>query len=557
MNYAEMRKHINTRKSALQNDLNQFMPHFRELNEYIRPRQARLLSTDTKQDRRNTKIIDNTATMSANTLAAGMMTGITNPVTPWFRMTTNNKDLSEIQDINVWLDTVESRMREVFLKSNLYHCLPMYYADLGIYGTAALFVDEDFGDVIRCYTLPIGSYAIANSNRGNVDTLIRWFMMSVKQIVDRFGYDNCSLTIQNHYDNKSFDNQYEITHYVSTNDWREHGKLDAKNKKFISIYIESACNEDRFLRESGYDYFPCMVARWSLIDGDVYGDSPAMVALPDVKALQLTQKRKIEIIEKIARPPMTAPSSLRNQRASILPGDVTYVDVQTGQQGYTPAYQVQPATLTGLYEDIQACQMRIKRAFFEDLFLMLASADDRQRTATEIVERKEEKMLVLGSVITRLSEELLNPLVDLSFDFMMKRNMFPEPPKELQGSGLQVEYISILSQAQKMVGINGIDRFIGLMGGIANLAPTALDKWDVDQTIDEYARMMGLPPKIIVSDDNVAKMRQAQQQAQAQQQQAAQAQQQAATMKDLSQANITDTNALGQLAQQMQGQTLQ
>jgi hypothetical protein len=557
MNYAEMRKHIVTRKSALKNDLSMFLPHFRELNEYIRPRQARLLSTDTKQDRRNTKIIDNTATMSANTLAAGMMTGITNPVTSWFRMTTNNKDLSENQGINIWLDTVESRMREVFLKSNLYHCLPMFYADLGIYGTAALFVDDDHKDVLRCYTLPIGSYAIANSNRGNVDTLVRWFMLSVKQIVDQFGYENCSEQIKNQYDNKSFDNQYEITHYVSTNDWKEHGKVDAKNKAFISVYMESTCNDDKFLRVSGYDYFPCMVARWSLIDGDVYGDSPAMVALPDIKALQLTQKRKIEIIEKIARPPMTAPSSLRNSRASILPGDITYVDVQTGQQGYAPVYQVQPAALGGLYEDIQACQTRIKRAFFEDLFLMLASADDRQRTATEIVERKEEKMLVLGSVITRLSEELLNPLVDLAFDKMMARNMFPEPPKELQGAGLQIEYISILSQAQKMVGVNGLDRFINLMGGIANLAPSSLDKWDVDQTIDEYARMMGLPPKIIVSDDNVAKIRQQQQQAQAQQQQAAQAQQQAATMKDLSQSEVTDTNALGRLAQQMQGQTLQ
>lgn len=557
MNYAEMRKHIVTRKSALKTDLSMFLPHFREICEYISPRQARLLTTDTKQDRRNTKIIDNTATMSANTLASGMMTGITNPVTSWFRMTTNNKDLEENQGINIWLDTVESRMREVFLKSNLYHCLPMYYSDLGKYGTAALFVDDDYKDVLRCYTLPIGSYAIANSNRGNVDTLIRWFMLSVKQIVDQFGYDNCSMAVRSQYDNKMFDATYEITHYVSTNDWKEHGKSDSKNKPFISVYMESGCNDDKFLRVSGYDYFPCMVARWSLLDGDVYGDSPAMVCLHDIKALQLTQKRKIEIIEKIARPPMTAPSTLKNQRASILPGDITYVDVQTGQQGYAPAYQINPAVLTGLYEDIQACQTRIKRAFFEDLFLMLASADDRQRTATEIVERKEEKMLVLGSVITRLSEELLNPLVDLAFDKMMARNMFPEPPQELQGTGLQVEYISILSQAQKMVGINGIDRFIGMIGELGQLSPSVLDKCDFDQMVDEYARMMGLPPKLVVSDENVAKIRAAQQQQQAQQQQAAQAQQQASTMKDLSQAKITDTNALGQLAQQMQGQTLQ
>lgn len=542
--YAEMKKHVESRCSMMKQELNTFAAHFQELSEYIRPRMSRINVADANKDRRNTKILDNTATMAANTLASGMMTGVTNPATIWFRLAPGDMSLNENQPVKNWLYSAEERMREVMLRSNLYNSLAFFYWTLGVFGTAALFAEEDFKDVVRFHALPIGSFGIATSPRGDVTELCRWFELTVKQLVDKFGIDNVSDRIASAYKTGSWSGKYTVYHYIGSNDWAEYGKLDASNKPFVSIYYESGCPGDKFLRVSGYDYFPAMVARWSVTGEDSWGDSPGMVALPDIKGLQLTERRKLETIEKIARPPMAAPSTLKNQRQSILAGDVTYLDVQSGGQGFTPLYQINPAALQSYQLSITECQQRIKRAFFEDLFLMLASAQDMQRTATEIVERKEEKMLVLGAVINRLNEELLNPLVDIVFYAMFKRNMFDEAPEELHNLPLNVDYVSVLAQSQKLVGMNGLERFVQFVGTIAAAKPSVLDKWDADQTVDEYAGMVGVPPTVIVSDDNVAAIRKQQAQAAQQQAQMEQAQQQSVTAKNLSQANTSGQNAL-------------
>lgn len=547
------RQRLDRRLSELTTERSSFIRHWQDLSDYILPRQARFTVTDRNRgDRKNSKIIDNTATLAVRTLSSGMMSGITSPARPWFQLRTADPRLNEYTPVKMWLDLVKTRMSEVFLRSNLYTTLPMTYADLGVFGTNAFAILEDDEDVIRCYPFPIGSYAIGTSYRGNVDSVYREFQMTVRQLVGQFGLAACSTSVRNQWERGNNESWIDVVHVVEPNENHDERKAASKFKRFKSCYYEKGAEGDNMLREAGFDDFPVMAPRWSLTGEDVYGHSPGMDALGDIRALQLEQRRKAQAIDKMVNPPMTAPSSLRNQRASLLPGDVTYLDTAQGQQGFAPAYEINPR-INELMMDIQENQGRIRRAFFEDLFLMIANDQRSNITAREIQERHEEKLLMLGPVLERLNDELLDPLIDRTFGIMMRMGLIPPPPKELQGMDLSVEYVSVMAQAMKLTGITGIERFMAFAGNVAQARPEVMDKIDFDQVIDEYANMVGTPPSIVLDDETVAKTRQARAEQQAQMQQAAMLQQTADTAKTLSDTQVTDENAVGAMINQLRG----
>jgi hypothetical protein len=551
------RQKFNRRLGSLRTERQSFIEHWRDLSDYILPRQSRFVVTDRNRgDRRNSKIVDNTATLAVRTLASGMMSGITSPARPWFQLRTSDPGLNESTPVKMWLEMVKMRMQEVFLRSNLYTTLPLTYGDLGVFGTNAFAVLEDDEDVIRCYPFPVGSYMLGTSYRGNVDTCYREFQMTAGQLVRQFGIKQVSESAKNLYERGNMDAWIDVIHVIEPNDEYDERRPSSQFKRFRSCYYESGNTNEKMLRESGYDDFPAMAPRWALTGEDIYGYSPAMDALGDIKALQLEQRRKAQAIDKLVNPPMTAPSSLRNQRASLLPGDVTYVDIAQGQQGFAPAYQINPR-INELMMDIQENQGRIRRAFFEDLFLMIANDTRSNITAREIQERHEEKLLMLGPVLERLNDELLDPLIDRTFNIMMKFGMIPPPPKELQGMDLSVEYISVMAQAMKMVGISSIERTMQFAGQLAQAKPEVLDKINFDQAIDEYGAMLGAPPSLILDDETVAKIRADRAQAQQAQQQSMQmmqmAQQGAQTAKTLSETEVTSDNALNQMINNLRG----
>lgn len=544
---------MDRRLAELTTERSSFIRHWQDLSDFILPRQARFTVTDRNRgDRKNSKIVDNTATLAVRTLSSGMMSGITSPARPWFQLRTSDPGLNEFTPVKMWLDLVKNRMAEVFLRSNLYTALPITYGDLGVFGTNAFAVLEDDEDVIRCYPFPIGSYAIGASYRGNVDTVYREFQMTPRQMVGQFGLEACSISVRNMWERGNREAWVDVVHAVEPNDEYDERKAASKYKRFKSCYYEKGAEDGRLLREAGFEDFPVMAPRWALTGEDIYGHSPGMDALGDIRALQLEQKRKAQAIDKLVNPPMIAPSSLRNQRASLLPGDVTYVDVAQGGQGFAPAYQINPR-INELMMDIQENQGRIRRAFFEDLFLMIANDTRSNITAREIQERHEEKLLMLGPVLERLNDELLDPLIDRTFGIMMRMGLIPPPPKELEGMDLSVEYTSVMAQAMKLTGITGIERFMSFAGNLAQANPGVLDKIDFDQTLDEYANMVGVPPSIVKDDSTVAKIREMRAKQEAQMQQAAMVQQTAETAKTLSETQVTDDNAVGAMINQLRG----
>lgn len=500
------------------------------LADYIEPTRLRMQSVNEGPLSR-AKILDSTATFALKTLASGMHSGITSPARPWFRLTTFDPDLKDYGPVKNWLANVEQRMREVFQKSNIYPAFHTGYGDLGQFGQSCGILVEDGREVIRMQQLLHGRFWIARDETGRASTLYRQFKWSVQRIVSRFGYDACSLAVRTQYDHGNYDKTFEICHAIEPRLNRNAQMIDKKNKPFLSNYWEANhANDDRLLEESGFDENPIVAPGWELPGDDHYALSPGQIALGDVKMLQIEQTRKLEAIDKMVRPPMTGPTSMRNNPASLLPGAVTYVDDPSGK-GFRPAMEVN-LRLSELMQDIRDTGNRINQAFYADLFLMISNMEGIQpRNQFEIAERKEEKLLALGPVLENVYNGQLAPVIDRTFNILERRKELPPAPPELQGRDLQIEYISILAQAQKAVATGSIERTAAFIGNLAGVKPDILDKFDADEAVDQYADMVGSPPSIIVADDKVKAIRESRAQAQRAAQQAEMAAQMAPAAK--------------------------
>lgn len=546
------RQVIERKLGQLKTEGSTWLSRWRDLSYYITPYASRLYVTDRNRGTDKTfYILNETATIASDTLTAGMMSGMTSPARPWFKLTTMDPDLAESKAVRVYLDLVQQRLGDVFLRSNLYTVLPQVYSDLGVYGTGAYFVEKDDVSVIRCEHLPVGSYWLANSARGTVDTCYRTFMMTRRQLIQKFGYDACSVATQNAYDNDSgLETWVEVVHAVEPNEDYDHRKPLSKFKKFSSCYLERGAEADKLLRESGYDTFPIMAPRWSVTGEDVYGIGPGMKVLGVIKALQVREKRNDQAIEKMVTPPVNAPISLKNGLISNLPGGVTFVDSLNGNT-VQPTYELDPAMLQPLQQSIEKAEKRIRTAFFADLFLMLTDIEHTGMTATEIMERKEEKMQVLGPVLDRQNDENLNPLIERCLGIMFEMNLLPPAPPELQGTSVNIEYISILAQARKLQNVSVIQQTAQYVQSLMPNFPDIGDTFDADESVEAFGGSIGLPPVLIRDVNERTAIRALRAKQQAAQQAMNTAQQGAQIVQKLGATQVTPDTALGQMAARM------
>lgn len=540
----DVRKAYLSRWEDLQAEREPVRGFWTELAKYILPMNYKQFVSDrnTTSKARFGAILDNTATHSLHTLESGMQSGTTNPSADWFRMTivTDDPNLAKIHRVRAWLDEVRDRMRRVFAQSNTYRVTHQMWGELGLFGTAATFLEPDAENVIHMYPLVAGSYCLQRDFRGNVVTMFREIQKTVGEVVAEFGIENCSVSVQNSFNSGTLENEVDILHVIEPRKDRDRNNPSPLHMPWRSVYMEIGGDEDRILREGGYDRFPVLAPRWAVYGDDVYGVGPAMEAIGDIRQLQQEQLRKGQAIDHELRPALQVPTEMRQRESSLLPGGVSYhdpgsilpYDQATPNGGVRRAFEVN-LPMDTLLEDIQDIRMRIRRAFFADLFLMLANAGDNRKTATEILERQDEKLLALGPVLERLHNEMLKPMVEQTFNIMQAKGLLPEMPPELEGKSLEPEFISILAQAQKAVGTNSIDRMVGNLLTVSQARPDVLDKWNFDNYVDRYAEMLGVPTDMVVDDETVKLLRERRAQAEAAAQQAEMAQQQAAAYRDV------------------------
>ncbi len=576
-------ENLNKRYLALKQLRDIMLPEWRGLADAYCPRTLPYLtdfaassttSTSTR-GRRNRKIINTTPVTAARTHQRGMTAGVASPARPWFRMRSPDRDLNRFQPVALWLHEVQQVLEDMFSRANFYNVLGTCYGEEGKFGTLAMSMMEDFEDDLRCTAFPIGSYCIAESSRGRVDTIYRSYRPTAVQIIEQFGmqdesgaplrkpdWSRISHEVKLAYESKTQrDSRFEVIHALQPNYGRDESYVDSKNMPFSSCYYEpnQVDKNGKLLRESGFHENPIKVARWDVLSDDPWGTGPGLEAQGDAQALQERERQLAKRIDKHNDPALVGSPELKNKRVSLLGGDITYVGFTPngGKPQLSPIHDVDPDT-TPLDANILTIEKRIQRVWDEDLFLMLSMSDAKDVTAEAIARKFEEKVVILGPVLERQNDELFDPAIDRAFSIALRRGLLPPAPEELQGSPLKIEYVSMLAQAQRLVGASSIDRMVGFIAGLADAqsktgeAPEVFDKLDFDQAVDEYHEALGTMPTIIRSDDQVAELRaqRAQrQQAQAMAAAAKPAADAAKAVKDLSEAKVNGESVLNRMTQ--------
>lgn len=560
------RQYISRQVFQMELERQPFVSMWRDIAENFSPSRQRFQVTDNnRNNRQNSRIIDSTPVFARKTLRAGMTGGVASPARPWFKLVPQDFEMAEFAPVKNWLWEVQEIMYAVLRRSNTYTTLPQMFDDCGTYGTSPIGVFETFSDqVIHTECYPIGSYSLGQDANGKVNEFSRTYRMTVGQVVKRFGnkidgepdWSKFSKRLKDQYERGNLQTWVTVTFYAGPNTTYVPNSPWSINKPWIGVYYETGCGgqesygrgeDDIMLEEKGYDFFPILTDRWEKNVDDTWAtDCPGMTALGDAKQLQIGERRSLEAIEKMVRPPLMAPTAMRGKENAMVPGHTTYFDLREGAQGIKSVYDVRfdISQMEGKQEQVR---MRINRAFYADLFLMLSNIEDRERTAYEVAERKEEKLLALGPTLELANGDVFDPFIDIVFYTCLRRRMFPPIPEELKGMPIKIEYTSVTAQAQKLIGIATMDRFLGSMATIAGFDPRALRKIKGDQLVDVYAEMLSVNPSVVRSDEEVAAIDAAEAQAQAQAEQLAMIQQGAQAAESLSKTNTTGDNALNDL----------
>lgn len=515
-------------KRALLNQLDmefaQWRPHFEEIATFLLPRRYSWLANSTAavplngngiavsgektagaKNNQSSRILDPTGTIAARTLANGLMNGITSPARPWFRLRLaefGNDIEGYPKPFKIWLEEVARRMLVIMGESNFYTAMGMLYLELAGFGTSAIIIYEDFEQVIRCYNSPMGEYRLMQDNRRMVSGYARTMNMSVKQTVQEFGIDNVSEQTRIAYKagGAQLLQSVAIAHLIEENNQDDPTAIHP-SFKFREFYWErSHQTKGEMLRIKGYHEKPIIAPRWELMGNDTYGTSPSMDALPEIKQLQLETKQKGQALDKMIRPPIVADVALRNQPTALLPGGISYVP-SASSVGAKAIYTVNPP-LQDMTMDMMKLQERIKIIYYNHLFRNVSELDT-VRSAAEIYERKAEDMIQLGPIYERFENEALDPAVNRVFNIMLRKELLPPLPEGLDTGTINIQYVSVLADAQRSVTTGSIERFMQVVGQLAAAVPEVLKIPDYDALVREYASRLNVPSMVIKSRQEV------------------------------------------------------
>ncbi len=530
--WTKLRGHLVGRLSMLRTWRDTWwISNYSDLAKYILPRRSIWLTQSagglpspnsmTRGLEINQAILDPTATFATRICAGGLMSGLASPSRPWFKIIPAMRGITIDDAARQWLDSIEDVVYTVLARSNFYNAFAQECEDIVIYGTAVNIIYEDEKDLIRCYTPCVGEYYLASGATMRVDGLYRAFVMTVAQMVDFFGLENCPADIQKLWQEKggAITTERLIAHSIEPNFPVGAGKVGKVKGDFTwrEVYWMYGTGTSFPLAMRGFMDTPFTASRWSTQSNDAYGRSPGMDILPDVRQLQVETYNKAVALKKIVDPPLIGGPELLNKPTSQLPGHLTILngDVSAGK-GIRSIYE-QPFDLDHVSQDIGLIQQRIKVGLFNDLFLMIAQGPTNEKTATEIQAKLTEKMQVIGPVIENLLSESLQPKLKRIFGILRRRGMISPPPDSMKNVPLDIQFVSILALAQKSASTGGIEALMKMVGELGQIHPDVLDIPDFDETLYEYSDLLGNKQKILKGPKQIAAIRQQRAQMQKQQ----------------------------------------
>lgn len=508
---AELHRRHRRILAAMDEERQTWFPHWREVSDYFLPRRYPWLLSQREvrtPDRRNRKLLDSTSTLAVRTLASGMMNGITSPARPWFRLRIAGfEEASMSHAAKVWLEECQRRIYLILAESNFYNSIAILYLEWCTFGTASMAIYEDFDDVLRCYNFALGEFYLTQDETQRINRHGRRYTRRVEQIVGDFGLDAvCEKTRQLFLSGgQNLLLERDIAHVIEPN------YDDALNTfpgaRWREVYWEVQGEEGRYLAVRPFYEWPCVTPRWEVQGNDAYGVSPAMDALSDVIQLQTMLLERSQGLAKAIRPPLIVDAQLRNRPKALSAGGITYAATTNQNFGAKEAYRVQ-LPLQEIAYDVEQLQQRIRETCHNNLFNMISQLDT-VRSATEIDARREEKLIHLGPVLERFYNEGLDPALKRVFGIVQRAGLLPEPPEELADLPVDVEYVSVLSDAQRASATIAIERFFQFTGQLSAVYPEARELPDVEELIRDYAEGIGIKPKGLKSREDAAAAREA------------------------------------------------
>lgn len=490
--------------------------HWREIAERVRPNQNIFQQQRPDGDKRNERIFDATAPLALPKFAAAVISMAFPATQTYHKLAPHDMKLGDNTAVKRYLEQVNDILFKVRYgpHSNFQAQSGEVVLDIGAFGTGVLYVDDVPGIGIRYKSFPLAECWIAEDAHGRIDTMIRKFEWTAHQAVTEWGYDACPKEVQEAF-NQQWQSKFWFMHCVQPNKNRMMGRYDAAGMAFESAYL--CVNTRKIVSEGGYRVFPFMVPRFETAPREVYGRSPAMAVLPDIKMLNEMAKTIIRAAQNVVAPPLMltddASLSVFNVRSNAM--NYGYVD-DNGRPMAIP-FESKANVNIGLDMMNQRREV-INDAFFVTLFRILVQ--EPQITATEAMLRAQEKGQLLAPTMGRIQAELLGPLVEREIDILSMAGALPSMPPELirAGGSFKIEYQSPLNQAQRAgVGV-AIMQTIQSIAPLAQIDPSVMQIFDLDKAARMIADINGVPESITRTDEELLALKEkAAQAAQAQQ----------------------------------------
>jgi hypothetical protein len=482
--------------------------------------------------KRTRRLYDSTALKAVQDLAAAFQGTLTNPATVWSKLRFQKDALNNNHEAIVWLEEVNRLMHNKFNESNFNTEIAKGYQSFVSLANMVLFQEVNDEGKFQFSAFHLAQIAWSEDKDNIVDTVHRRFELTAKQAFERWGdvvHDNIIKALET-----DPDKIFNFLHTVKPRDPKdiklnELGLAPGEFRPVASIYVDTS--HGQFVEESGYYEMPALVARWSLMPNEKYGRGPGHLALPDTRTLNRLKQRALEAIDLQVRPPLLANQRDVFGQLDMRPGQISIVKDHNGVREFVS--QARNDVMKFSVEELSAS---IKEIFFLDKLLLPPRTETGEMTAFEISQRVEQMHRVLGPVLSRVNNELLNPLITRAFKLMLRSGELPETPNILIEQGIDVEivFVNQLARAQQMQDVTTIQQWVQGLAALAQADPSVIDNINADGIAKHTAKVLGVPEIAVQNDDVIAATREQR----AQQQQAAAAMEAGVQMADI--ASKTD-----------------
>lgn len=511
-------------------------PKWRELSRWVCPQRGRFHDmTSAGRDAASERILfTHAASQAVLKGASGITSGMTPSNTSWFKPCYADPQMAEASGARAWLDEIDKAMKNCLENGSFYQAIQSFNMDLLWAGCALLYSEKADHNPLQFECVQIGTFAVETDRRGQLLAVARRMTFTVEELAREFGRDALSPRTAQLLEKSPRDTVY-VWHLV---------RLTDKGRFTVSSQFWEEDYQQNFLREHGYNEMPFFFTVWHESDTP-YGTGPGDSALPDAMQMDTLERRKLDGIGKITHPPLVADSTLKGH-VNLGPDQITYAE-QRAQ--LTPILDMQPfaAFFGNLLHEIATVNQRLEQALYAAVFSSIP-LDQRPRdmSATEFMERKREAMQQLGPVMQAYTPNVLTPLLYRTVQTLDRKVLLPPPPESLAGYDalVRMEFTGPMVNALRQTDGQAITALLQSLGQIAQITQNTgvFDKLNVDQMADEYATALAAPGSVLLSDEEVARLREQKQQMQAMQMQMQMAMQQ-------SQMNQMDAQALNQQAQ--------